>query len=121
MMSLLLCGCGNENVKNTDSKKENDNVKATITCEEMKDLVDTEDAILIDVRSKEEYKEGHLEGAINLDYSTIGEKIESKVKSKDTKIVVYCRSGNRSAQALQTLKDLGYESVYDLGAMSNCK
>ena len=45
---------------------------------------------------------------------------ENLIKDKNTKIIVYCRSGNRSATAANTLINLGYTNVYDLGAMSNC-
>ena len=47
--------------------------------------------------------------------------IETMVKDKNTHIIVYCRSGNRSATAAQKLIDMGYKKVYDLGAMSNCE
>ena len=42
------------------------------------------------------------------------------VNNKDTPIIVYCRSGNRSAKAYQSLQDAGYTNLYDLGAISNC-
>ena len=80
----------------------------------------SEGAVLIDVRSSLEFEQGHLNNAINIDVEAIAEYIEDEVPNKDTKIIVYCRSGNRSATAAQTLIDMGYTNVYDLGAMSNC-
>ena len=96
-----------------------DNLSNKVDCNEMKDLVE-EEAILIDVRTKEEYADGHLEGSINMDSTTIMNDIETKIPDKDTKIVVYCRSGNRSSSTLKKLKEKGYTNVYDLGSISNC-
>lgn len=111
--SLLLCGCGNEKV-------EDKVVVENITCSEMLDLVD-DGAVLVDVRTLAEYKSGHLDGAINLPVETISDNIENEISDKNTKIVLYCRSGNRSATAVQTLIDMGYKNVYDMGGMSNCE
>ena len=85
-----------------------------------KNVLMGEGAVLIDVRSSMEYEQGHLNNSINIDVDAIESVIESKVEDKDTKIIVYCRSGNRSATAANTLINLGYTNVYDLGAMSNC-
>lgn len=80
----------------------------------------SEGAILIDVRSSIEYDQEHLKDAINISVETIADVIEDKVPDKDAKIIVYCRSGSRSATAAQTLVDMGYKNVYDLGAITNC-
>lgn len=79
-----------------------------------KELIKSE-AVLIDVRTKEEYKEKHIGGAINIPHTEIS-KIEY---DKDTKIIVYCRSGNRSNMAAEELLSLGYKNIYDLGSMDN--
>lgn len=110
--TILLCSCG------TDTKKDV-KVVQEVKCTEAMKLVD-EGAILIDVRTIAEYSSGHLDGAKNIPVEVIAEQIESEISDKDTKIVVYCRSGNRSATAGQTLIDMGYTNVYDLGAMNNC-
>ena len=47
--------------------------------------------------------------------------IESEVSDKDTKIIVYCRSGNRSKQAANILIEKEYKNIYDLGSINNCK
>lgn len=86
-----------------------------------KNVLMGEGAILIDVRSSMEYEQGHLSNAMNLDVDAIENYIEDKVPDKETKIIVYCRSGNRSATAASKLIDLGYKNIYDLGAMSNCE
>lgn len=108
---FCLCGCG------TDSKLNSD---GTIDYVYTKELMINENAILVDVRSEDEYNEGHIDGALLLPVDNINEDSASEViESKDSTVIVYCRSGNRSSQALQILNDLGYENVYDLGAMSN--
>ena len=110
--ALILCSCG------TNEKQEEVTSKS-IDCVQKEELME-DGAVLIDVRSPQEYAEAHLDKAVNLPVDTIGINIEALVKDKNTKIVLYCRSGNRSATAAQTLINLGYKNVYDLGAMSNC-
>lgn len=110
--TLFLCSCES---KNEETKAVVENVK----CSEAMELVD-DGAVLIDVRTLAEYNAEHLDGALNIAVDVITDKIEGEVPDKDTKIIVYCRSGNRSATAAQTLIDMGYKNVYDLGAMSNC-
>lgn len=110
---LLLCSCGN------DKKTEDKIVVENITCSEMYELVD-DGAILVDVRTIAEYNSGHLDNAINLPVETIADTIETEISDKDKKIVLYCRSGNRSATAAQTLIDMGYKNVYDMGGMNTC-
>lgn len=69
---------------------------------------------IIDVRSKQEYEEGHLNGAILIPEYEIKEKIKNIVKNKNEKILVYCSSGLRSKQAQEELINLGYKNVYNL-------
>ena len=69
---------------------------------------------LIDVRSNQEYEEGHLSGAINIPVYNIENEIEKKVKNKNDIIILYCSSGNRSKEAKKILEKLGYENVYNL-------
>ena len=97
IMTLLLCGCGKSN-----------NAK-------MKELMAENEYIIIDVRTKEEYSTGHIKDAINIPYDEINEETEL---DKNKLIFVYCKSGNRSRQAYNSLKSFGYE-VYDLGGISS--
>ncbi|MBQ7355131.1 MAG: NPCBM/NEW2 domain-containing protein [Clostridia bacterium] len=76
-------------------------------------------AILLDVRTASEYESGHLEGALNLEYTKIAEEIDNLIADKDQTILVYCSAAKRSAQALDTLLRLGYTKVYNLGSMAN--
>ena len=84
-----------------------------ITLEDMK-IKQNQDAIIIDVRSSQEYNEGHLSGAINIPYYEIKRNISKFVKDKTQEIVVYCQEGVRSKQAYKILKKLNYEKVFNL-------
>lgn len=82
-----------------------------------KDVSD-EAAKLYDVRTAEEFAEGHFAGAINLSLQDI-EAGKLPEADKETNLYLYCRSGNRSAQAAQLLKDAGYANVVDLGGLGD--
>ena len=111
---FLLSGCGG--TKNTDSSD------GSVNYMEAKEKIINDGAILLDVRTKEEYNEKHIDGASLLPLDIIDiDSISQIVSEKDTPIIVYCRSGNRSKQAREKLIALGYSKVYDLGAMSNWK
>lgn len=73
-------------------------------------------ATLVDVRSPEEFGAGHIEGAINVPVGELAARMAQI--PKDKAVVVYCRSGMRSARAAGALREAGYKDVYDLGAMS---
>jgi len=72
--------------------------------------------VLVDVRTPAEYEAGHIPTAVNIPVDVIGPR--PPAVPKDTLIVVYCRSGNRSATARKILVDLGYTNVVDFGAVS---
>ena len=74
-------------------------------------------AILLDVRTEEEYATGHIPGAICISNDEIGEKADAMLPDKEQMIYVYCRSGNRSQQAAQALCDLGYTNVTEMGGI----
>ena len=71
----------------------------------------------IDVRTDEEYKEGHISGAINIPVDVIESKIADIASDKSDIIILYCRSGNRSATAGKILESLGYEVILDAGGI----
>ena len=77
-------------------------------------------AVLLDVRTKEEYAERHIDGSINLPLQVI-ESIPSLIDDKYTTLYVYCRSGARSAQAVTILKRLGYSNAIDIGGILSYK
>ena len=71
--------------------------------------------LLVDVRTPDEFSSGYIPGAKNIALQEIGQKMNQIPKDKP--VVIYCRSGNRSAHAAQMLMKAGYEDVYDLGGI----
>lgn len=78
-------------------------------------------SLWIDVRTAEEYNAGHLEGAINIPYDEIEQKIAAVSVDKTADIQLYCRSGRRSGIALESLRNLGYSKVTNAGAYQQLK
>ena len=91
---FLISGCGNKMNK-----------------QDLQSIIDSNNYVIIDVRTQEEYNEGHLVNAVNIPYEEVGENVFDKSKT----ILVYCKSGRRSKIAYDTLVKQGYQ-VYDLGA-----
>ncbi len=79
------------------------------------------DAIIIDVRTVQEFNAGHINGAINIPYDIIAEKIGEVTTDKDKKIIVYCRSGRRSEVAKNILEKMGYRNVENGGSLGDMK
>ena len=100
----------------------NEQKEITVDFLAAKEKIINENAVLIDVRTRDEYDKEHIDGAVLLTLDDINEdSVKDVIESKDSVIIVYCQSGNRSHQALEQLKSLGYTEVYDFGAMSNWK
>ena len=88
---LLLTGCGGNAA---------DGAYRQITQEEAKEMMDNQEVIILDVREQDEYDGGHIPGAVLLPVGTIGEDTAAEViPEKDSSVLVYCRSGNRSKTA----------------------
>ena len=75
-------------------------------------------AKLIDVREEDEYAAGHIPASINIPLSKI-ESAQGEITDLDTPLFVYCRSGNRSGQAVAWLKQAGYSKVQNIGGIAN--
>lgn len=88
----------------------------TITAKEAKEMIDNQEVVIIDVREESEYQEGHIKDSILIPLSTIKEE-NTLLPDKEQTLLVYCRSGNRSAKAAKKLADLGYKHVYDFGGI----
>ena len=91
------------------------------SAEKEKEIKIDKDTILIDVRSAEEYKEGHLKNAINIPHTVIGDKIAAITNDKEKHIVLYCRSGNRAGKAKAVLDEMGYKNVHNAGGYEDLK
>ncbi len=85
-----------------------------ISAAEAAELSDDPAITVIDVRTPEEYAEGHLDGATLIDFYTATFADQIGELDRDGAYLVYCRSGNRSGQAVELMEQLGFEQVYDL-------
>lgn len=74
------------------------------------------EAVLLDVRTPQEYREGRIPGSRNLPLQLL-DTVEQEIKNRDTPLFVYCRSGNRSGQAAGILKSMGYKNVTNIGGI----
>ena len=123
MRQLLLCtllvlgsACGGAAAPVADAHTEGAHAKAAPVDGPTAKALVAKGAVLVDVRSKEEFDAGHVDGAINVPVDTVASHDFGK---KDAPLVVYCGSGARSARAATALVGQGYTAVHDLGAMSN--
>ena len=89
-----------------------------ISAEEAKNLMDTEtDYVILDVRTQEEYDQGHIPGAVVIPHTEIAARAEEELPRKEQMLLVYCRSGNRSKQAARALAELGYTDIREFGGI----
>ena len=117
LMLILLTSCGQTNEIKV---KEGENMASyvSITAEEAKEIMDTESGyVILDVRTEEEFSEGHIPGAILIPDYEIGEKAQEVLKEKDRMILVFCRSGRRSKLAADALAKLGYTNIKEFGGI----
>lgn len=107
---LLLIGCGGG--ESNTSYQQIDQATA-------KEMMDSQEVIILDVREQDEYDSGHIPGAVLLPVGTIDEETAAEViPEKDSTVLVYCRSGNRSKTASEALAELGYTGVYEFGGIN---
>ena len=78
----------------------------------------TDGAVLLDVRTAEEYRDGYIDGSVNVPLDRIS-SIENTVKDKSTPLYVHCYSGSRSGQAVAYLKQMGYINAKNIGGISS--
>ena len=110
VMLLTACGQGKENDQGA--------VYVNITAEKAKQIMDAEEGyIILDVRTQEEYGQGHIPGAILIPNTEIEAKAEELLTDKDQLILVYCRSGRRSKLAAEALVELGYTNIKEFGGI----
>ena len=109
---LLLTACG--------QATENDQAAeyVNITAEEARQIMDSKKGyIILDVRTQEEYDQGHIPGAILIPDTEIEAQAEKVLTDKDQLILVYCRSGRRSKIAAEALVELGYTNIKEFGGI----
>lgn len=109
---LLLTACGQGNEKKQEA------VYVNITAEEAKVLMESEEGyVILDVRTQEEYAEGHIPGAVLLPLDDVAAGAQTVLPDKDQLILVYCRSGRRSKLAAEELVKLGYTNIREFGGI----
>ena len=113
-VSVAFVACG-------DKKNEGKAEYRKITAERAYEMMTTQKVIIVDVRTKSEYDEGHIKNAVLIPNETIGTEPPSKLPDKNAIILVYCRSGRRSRDAANKLVKMGYTNVYDFGGIINWK
>ena len=102
---LMFTGCGADGYQKISQDK-------------AKEMMDTQEVLVLDVREQSEYAGGHIPGAVLLPVGTIDEDTAAAViPEKDTTVLVYCRSGSRSKRAAKALADLGYTGIYEFGGI----
>lgn len=107
---LMLTGC---------SGGAGDGSYQQITQEGAKEMMDTQEVIILDVREQDEYDNGHIPGSVLLPVGIIDEETAAAViPEKDSTVLVYCRSGNRSKTASSTLAELGYTNICEFGGIN---
>ena len=108
---------GDKNLSNVEGSTQEVTYEK-ISLEEAKQLMkDEEGYIILDVRTKEEFAEGHIPGAICVPNETISGEMPEELPEKGQLILVYCRSGNRSKQASKKLAELGYTNIKEFGGI----
>ena len=105
---IVLTGCGTPLQPKTEYKK--------ISPQEAQTMM-SDDVFILDVRTQEEFDEGHINNAVLLPDYEIKEKTESVIADKNQTVLVYCRTGVRSETASKELIEIGYTNVFDFGGL----
>lgn len=115
---IILTAC----TVNNNSPKEAKIMYESITAQEAKTIMDSEEnCIVLDVREQEEFDSGHIKGAVLIPHTEIEAQAEEKLPDKNATILVYCRSGRRSKIAAEALARLGYTCVKEFGGINDWK
>ena len=117
ILLVLLVGCAPSQTEDTEKTIS----YTSISAEEAKEIMETQPkAVILDVRERDEYEQGHIPDAVLLPVGTITTETTARfIASDDTPVLVYCRSGNRSKAASEALAELGYTQVYEFGGIQD--
>lgn len=114
---VIVGGLGIAKISNAYNISESELQVHKITASEAKNMMDLEKVRILDVRTPEEYATGHIKDAENLPLMEIVNNNFATIKDKDAIILVYCRSGSRSAKAARLLAKADYKHIYDFGGI----
>lgn len=110
----LLSGCTLSKTKADTAEDMTDKAAYhKLSAEEAYEMMASQEVVVVDVRTREEYDGGHIENAVLVPNESIGSEMPEALPDKEATLLVYCRSGRRSKDAAQKLLALGYQSVYD--------
>ena len=82
--------------------------------DELIEFIELNDAILVDVRTEDEYNSGYIESSLNIDYFSNEFSVNADKLDKNTPIILYCRSGKRSSMSANKISKLGFKEIYNL-------
>ena len=119
VLALLLVSCGGTKDKPVPTEEDAPG-KAEyhkISAEEAYEMMSSQEVVVVDVRTQEEYDGGHIENAVLVPNESIGSEMPEALPDKEATLLIYCRSGRRSKQAAEKLLELGYQNVYDFGGV----
>ncbi len=112
LAAALLAGCSQAKPKKQEA------VYLNITAQEAKEIMDSREGyVILDVRTQEEFDQGHIPGAILIPDYEIEARVQKELTDKDQLILVYCRSGRRSKLAAEILVKLGYTNIREFGGI----
>ena len=118
ILIILVVIIGGVIMLNKNTEKETTNQIQYVSMDEITTIMQENKNYLIrDVRTIEEYNEGHIPNALCIPNETIDETVTTKLPNKDQLILIYCRSGNRSKQAALKLQQLGYTNLVEFGGI----
>lgn len=123
--ALALAACSNAPTESEDASMNasgsgtapSTSAYTKITADEAQAMMDAGSPTIVDVRTAQEYAEGHVPGAINIPVENIGSDKPAELADTDADLIVYCRTGVRSKQASDKLVELGYQHVNDMGGI----
>lgn len=105
-----------------DKNVENEMIIKHVSMDDIVQIMnENKNYIILDVRTIEEYNEGHIPNAICIPNETIGNNLIDELSDKEQLILIYCRCGNRSKQAAEKLKQLGYTNLIEFGGIIDWK
>ena len=113
----LLSGCALSKTKKDTEDTAEKAAYHKISAEEAYEMMASQEVVVVDVRTREEYDGGHIENAVLVPNESIGSEMPEALPDKEATLLVYCRSGRRSKDAAEKLLKLGYQSVYDFGGV----
>lgn len=118
MSAIIISACSKAVLPEQKEDTGTKNSYTKISQDEAKKMMEKDDGhVIVDVRREDEFASGHIPGAILIPNESIGTEKPAELPDLDQIILVYCRSGNRSAQAAQKLADIGYTNVFDFGGI----